>query len=184
MKIYFATSNPHKFEEMQKVLEDYGIKLEQIDIKGEEVQSYSVLAIVEHSAMRIAKKFPKPFIVEDSALQVESLNTFPGPYSSYVFKTIGPNGILRLMGGTDDRYAEFHSAIAYGEKGKLLKTIVGIAEGTISEEIRGGQGFGFDPIFVPNGSKKTFGEMTMAEKNRFSHRTKAARVLGEWLSSK
>ena len=183
MKLYFATGNPHKFAEVQNVLDDYGIELEQVDIKGDEVQSYSALAIVEHSAQRIAKEFSKPFIVEDAGLQVESLNAFPGPYSSYVFKTIGPAGIIRLLEGVESRYAEFHSAIVYGEKGKVRKRIVGIAGGIINDSLRGEHGFGFDPIFIPQGSKKTFGEMTMSEKNKFSHRAKAVRVLGEWLSS-
>lgn len=182
MKLYFATGNLNKFAEVGRVLQEYGIELKQVDIKGDEIQAYSVLAVVEDSAKKIAKKFSKPFIVEDASLQVEVLNTFPGPYSSYVFKTIGPAGILKLMEEQDDRQAEFHSAMAYGEKGKLLKRFVGVAEGTISKEIRGEEGFGFDPIFIPQGSRKTFAEMTIDEKNKFSHRGKAARVLGEWLS--
>ncbi|MBM3897804.1 MAG: XTP/dITP diphosphatase [Thaumarchaeota archaeon] len=184
MKLYFATGNPRKFAEVKQVLEEFGIELEQINIKGEEVQANNVLAVVENAANKIAKEFSKPFIVEDASLQIEVLNTFPGPYSSYVYKTIGLGGVLKLLEEVDHRYAEFHSAISYGEKGKVLKNVIGIAEGSISRKIRGVQGFGFDPIFIPQGSRKTFGEMTMVEKNRFSHRAKAARIVGEWLSSK
>ena len=182
MKLYFVTGNKYKLAEIEEVLREYEIELEQVDTKGDEIQAYTVLAVVEDSAKKIAKKFSKPFIVEDASLQVEVLSTFPGPYSSYVFKTLGPAGILKLMEGQDDRHAEFHSAMAYGENGKSAKRFVGVAEGTISKEIRGEGGFGFDPIFIPNGSRKTFAEMVMNEKNRFSHRGKAARVLGEWLS--
>lgn len=184
MKLYFATGNPHKFAEVKQVMEEFGIELERVDIKGEEIQANSVLAVVENSARRIAKEFAKPFIVEDTSLQVEALNTFPGPYSSYVYKTIGLGGILKLLEGIDDRNAEFHSAMSYGERGRVVKNVVGIAEGTISKKIRGAEGFGFDPIFIPQGNRKTFGEMSMDEKNRLSHRAKAARIVGEWLVSK
>jgi len=184
MKLYFATGNPHKFAEVRQVLEEFDIELEQVDIKGEEIQANSVLMVVESVASRIAKEFSKPFIVEDTSLQVEVLNTFPGPYSSYVYKTIGSRGLLKLLEGMDYRNAEFQSAMSYGERGKVLKNVVGIAEGTISKKVRGAEGFGFDPIFIPQGSRKTFGEMTMDEKNRLSHRAKAARIVGEWLSSK
>jgi len=184
MKLYFATGNQHKFAEVQRIMEEFSIEVEQIDLKGEEIQAYSVLAVVEDCAKKIAKKFSKPFIVEDTSLQVEFLNTFPGPYSSYVYKTIGPAGILKLLEGTEDRNAEFHSAMVYGENGRVLKSVVGIAEGAISKKIRGGKGFGFDPLFIPQGSKKTFGEMSMDEKNKFSHRARAARIVGEWLSER
>jgi XTP/dITP diphosphohydrolase len=183
MKLYFATGNPHKFAEVQQIMKEFDIELEQVDIKGEEIQANSVLVVVENAARRIAKEFSKPFIVEDTSLQVEFLNTFPGPYSSYVYKTIGPEGILKLLEGIGDRYAEFHSAMSYGARGRVLKNVVGIAEGTISKKIRGAEGFGFDPIFILQGNRKTFGEMSMGEKNRLSHRAKAARIIGEWLSS-
>ena len=99
MRLYFATGNQHKFAEVQRTMEEFSIEVEQIDLKGEEIQAYSVLAVVEDCAKKIAKKFSKPFVVEDTSLQVEFLNTFPGPYSSYVYKTIGPAGILKLLGG-------------------------------------------------------------------------------------
>ena len=184
MRLYFATGNQHKFAEVQRTMEEFSIEVEQIDLKGEEIQAYSVLAVVEDCARKIAKKFLEPFIVEDTSLQVEFLNTFPGPYSSYVYKTIGPAGILKLLEGAEDRNAEFHSAMAYGEKGRVLKCVIGIVEGTISGEPMGAEGFGFDPIFIPQSSRKTFGEMSMDEKNKFSHRAKAARIIGEWLSGR
>lgn len=184
MKLYFATGNPHKFAEVERIMKEFDIELERVDIKGEEIQANSVLMVVENAARRIAKELSKPFIVEDASLQVEFLNTFPGPYSSYVYKTIGPGGILKLLEGIDHRHAEFHSAMSYGAKGRVLKNVIGIAEGTISKKIRGVGGFGFDPIFIPQGSRKTFGEMGMDDKNKLSHRAKATRIIGEWLSSK
>jgi len=112
------------------------------------------------------------------------LKGFPGPYSSYVYRTIGFNGILKLMSDIPDRYAQFHSKVVYCAPDISLKCFQGVAEGKISNEAQGASGFGFDPIFQPlKGSTKTFGEMSAEEKSRFSHRAHALRVFAEWYRS-
>ena len=120
-------------------------------------------------------------MVEDAGLFIEALKGFPGPYSSYVYKTLGVQGILKLMEGVKRREAYFLSAIAYAEPGLEPKVFLGKVEGFIVPEARGSKGFGFDPIFQPKGSEKTFAEMGVEEKNRFSHRAKALSALAEWL---
>ena len=182
-KISLATKNMDKYEEMRNILEDYNLDLRVVDLKGTEIQAFSVLSVAEHSAKEIASKTDDAFIVEDSGIYVNSLYGFPGPYSAFVYKTIGLGGIVRLLKNREDKTAEFHSALVYGEKGKVVKSFIGICEGTVSTNLQGELGFGYDPIFIPKGKNKTFAEMELKEKNQISHRSKAARIFAEWLEN-
>ena len=116
-KISLATKNMDKYEEMRNILEDYNLDLRVVDLKGTEIQAFSVLSVAEHSAKEIASKTDDAFIVEDSGIYVNSLYGFPGPYSAFVYKTIGLGGIVRLLKNREDKTAEFHSAL---ERTKLL----------------------------------------------------------------
>jgi XTP/dITP diphosphohydrolase len=118
---------------------------------------------------------------------VDALKGFPGPYAAYVYKTISNPGLLKLMENVEDRDATFRSVIAYYHGQTAPVCFEGEASGTIvHDEIWGNlkTGFGFDPIFQPEGSKKTFAEMTIEEKNGFSHRASAVRKFAEWYRKK
>ena len=180
-KIQLATKNLDKYEEMRTILDEYELDLRVVDIKGIEIQAFSVLNVAEHSAKVIAAKTKDAFLVEDAGMYINSLYGFPGPYSSFVYKTIGLGGIVRLVKNRDDKKAEFHSALVFGENGKIIKKFVGITEGNISTNLQGDQGFGYDPIFIPKGKNKTYAEMSLGEKNQVSHRAKATRAFAEWL---
>jgi len=104
-----------------------------------------------------------PIVVEDSGLFIQALNDFPGTCSSYIHKRIGLRGILKLMKGVEDRACHYRSAVAYCEPGKEPISFFGEEKGAISEDIKGVYGFGHDPIFIPEGSKKTYGEMENCE---------------------
>ena len=124
---------------------------------------------------------------KDISLFVEALKGFPGPYAAYVYKTISNPGLLKLMENLEDREATFRSVIAYYEGRGEPVCFEGEASGKIAPgEIWGklNTGFGFDPIFVPLRSKKTFEEMTFEEKNGFSHRANAVRKFAEWYKKK
>jgi len=95
-----------------------------------------------------------------------------------VYKTIGIQGILKLLEGVENRRACFKSAVAVVLENTII-TSTGEVCGEISREPRGNQGFGFDPIFIPSGETRTFGEMSIQEKNRYSHRAKAVRSVFE-----
>lgn len=182
MSLYFATKNEGKFREAKLIFESLGLKLTMLDVDKIEIQSDSLEDIASYASRELAKQLNLKVIVEDAGLFIKSLNGFPGPYSAYTFKTIGLNGVLKLMGGVSDRYAYFLSIVAYAEPEKTVKTFQGKVEGLITYEPRGFEGFGFDPIFQPlNGNGKTFAEMTSEEKNRFSHRAKAFRKLALWI---
>ncbi len=153
-----------------------------IRVKAMEIQDENLENIAKASAIDAAKKCGLPVIVEDAGLFIEALNGFPGPYSSYVNKTIGVGGILKLMKNVKDRSAYFLSAVAfYNPDNGELKVFNGRVEGQIAEEAKGRSGFGFDPIFIPiGGDGRTFAEMGTEEKNRFSHRAMALRRFAEW----
>ncbi|MCS7116591.1 MAG: XTP/dITP diphosphatase [Nitrososphaerota archaeon] len=180
-RVYFATSNIHKFREVKSILSQYGIDVVMVKGKLLEVQSESLVKIATQSIYNALKVGTKtPLILEDSGLFIRSLNGFPGPYSSYVYRTIGLKGILKILEGVEDRYAEFKSVIAFADKFMNIKSFVGVVKGEISQEERGIYGFGFDPIFIPYHSSKTFGEMLPQEKNKYSHRAKALIKFVKW----
>ncbi|MEM1994575.1 MAG: XTP/dITP diphosphatase [Nitrososphaerales archaeon] len=181
LSIIFVTSNINKAKEIGNVLSTYDISIVVSQIKKREIQSEDIGEIARESALYAYQTLKKPLFVEDAGLFVKILNGFPGPYSSFVYKTIGVDGVLKLMFGQSNREAEFISQIAYINEEGSLKLCRGSCEGTIAEEARGCGGFGFDPIFIPKGCSKTFAEMSVVEKNMFSHRAKAARLLASML---
>jgi len=177
--IYFATGNKDKFDEARDVLKNYKIKVIMIRNKFEEIQSDDLREIARHALLKALESCRSPIIVEDAGLFVRTLKGFPGPYSSYVHRTLGIGGVIELMKGKSDREAEFRSAVAYGDS-SIIKTFEGIVKGRVILRPRGTSGFGFDPIFVPSGLKRTFAEMTLKEKNRYSHRANALKKFARW----
>lgn len=180
MKLFFLTRNKGKLKEAKMTLMGFGIKVEQLDGDRIEIQSDDLCEIALYSVKHVDTE-NLPVIVEDAGLFIEALNGFPGPYSSYVYKTIGCRGILKLMEGREDRRARFKSAVAYFD-GKVAKVFLGEVVGSIAYEEKGHKGFGFDPIFIPAGHNETFAEMGLKKKVQISHRAKALKALGIWLS--
>ncbi len=178
MKVIFITSNEGKFREAKSIGEKYGIEVEWLKEEYLEPQGNDLKEIAKKSAELLAERIKKPFFIEDSGLFIPALKGFPGPYSSYVFKTIGNEGILKLMEGIEDRKAYFLAVVAFFDGEKVL-TFEGRVDGTIATEMRGDKGFGFDPIFEYDG--RTFAEMG-DEKNEVSHRRKALEKLFKYLS--
>jgi len=181
--IFFATNNFHKFNEARRVLAQHKIAVGMLRVKALEIQSDSLSDIAQSSAIDAFERCHLPIIVEDAGLFVDVLNGFPGPYAAYVYKTVGNVGLLKLMGKVAYRKAVFKSAIAYYDGHGAPVCFEGEAAGKITNEERmgnGKSGFGFDPIFQPSGSAKTFAEMAIEEKNGFSHRANAVRKFAEW----
>lgn len=152
------------------------------DIKKLEIQADSLEEIALFAAESLSRDLNVDFFIEDAGLFIDALNGFPGPYSNFAYKTIGCRGILKLMNGISKRDAEFRSVIVLRYKG-LIKIFKGVCKGRISNDIRGNFGFGFDPIFIPEGSLKTFGEMNMEEKNEYSHRAKAIKLMIDFIKT-
>ena len=172
--LFFVSSNIHKYQEAKKILDSFGINLGFFKSNLEEIQSNSIKDIALNKAKNAFSKCKKPLIVEDDGLFINSLKGFPGPYSSYVFKTIGNKGILDLL--KQNRTAKFISVIVYCDE-KTLKSFNAKLDGTVSKNQKG-KGWGYDPIFIPKNSKKTFGELN--NKNELSHRYKALKKFSNW----
>ena len=166
--IYFITGNKHKFTEAQAIIPE----LKRLDLDLLEIQELDLRKIIE-------AKLPKNrtlIVVEDVSLEIQDLNGLPGPLIKWFIKSIGPKGIYNLAPNSKAK------AIAMlGYKSNTISFFEGVVEGTIVAP-RGKNGFGFDPIFQPDGSDKTFGEMTRDEKARFSHRAKAFHKLKKFLT--
>ena len=183
-RIYFATTNKDKFLEAESIVKEYGIQLIFLGRRGIEIQSGSIEEIVRQSVLAVSTSIKVPAVSEDAGLFIDALKGFPGPYSSFVFKTLGCSGVLRLLEGSSNREARFMSYVAYCEPNTDPVCFSGVSEGTIAEEARGAEGFGFDPIFIPSGTNtKTFAEMSRVEKGKHSHRAQAFRRFAGWLAA-
>ena len=172
--LFFVSSNNHKYLEAKNILDTFGIKLGFFKLNLEEIQSNSLHEIALKKAKDAYSKFRKPVIIEDDGLFIDSLRGFPGPYSSYVFKTVGNKGILNLL--KNNRKAKFVSIITYCDK-TISKSFDAKLDGTISKSQKG-KGWGYDPIFIPHNLKKTFAEIN--NKNELSHRFKALKKFSNW----
>jgi len=176
--IYFATTNKHKLKEVREILAP--LRVEQADIEAPEPRSDSFQEVAEFKARYAWEKFRKPLIVEDAGIAISALKEFPGPFSAYVFGKIGNEGILRLMDGKKDRTAKFISVISYLKESSAPVSFIGELKGQISQEIRGENGFGYDPIFIPESHTETMGEMPQNEKNNISHRRQSLEKFISW----
>jgi non-canonical purine NTP pyrophosphatase (RdgB/HAM1 family) len=177
MDIYFITSNKGKLEEVRAIT---GMDIRSKSIEIEEIQDVSVENVVKDKAVKAYSKIHKPVIVEDTGLYIKALNGFPGALVKWLVGAIGPKGICRIIGKYNNRSAYAETRIAFYD-GKTLKTFSGRIYGRISGSPIGANGFGWDPIFIPSGQRKTFAQMGASEKNEISHRRKAALKLKEFL---
>jgi len=158
-----------------------GIPIEHFSFKHNEIRSDSVEEIAAEAVSAAYSQLGKPVFVEDTGLFIDTLNGFPGTYSAWAAKKIGSTGIMKLMQGEENRTAYFKTCIAL-MNGKSTKIFSASCAGSIATESRGESGFGYDPIFVPEGYDKTFAE-SIGLKNKLSHRYKSLLLLSEYLLS-
>ena len=173
--VFFASSNENKFREARDVLSKFGINLQFLKSNLVEIQSDNLEEIAQHKASQAFSLCSKPVIIEDDGLFIKSLKGFPGPYSSFVFNTIGNKGILKLV--LTNRKASFLSVIAYCEKQDDVMLFDASVSGKISKRSYGTK-WGYDPIFIPDGQVKTFSRLK--EKNIISHRYLALKKFANW----
>jgi XTP/dITP diphosphohydrolase len=183
-EIYLLTGNLGKLKEIRRWMDPLGIEVKLLKGDFIETQVDTLEEVIHFGVEHLVEKegIDVPFIKDDSGLFIEALNGFPGVYSSYFHRTVGNDGILRLMSGKEDRSAVFKTVIGLHLPGKGLSMFTGECHGTITKDIRGKQGFGYDPIFIPDGERRTFAEMSVEEKNSISHRIMAIRRLVDFIS--
>lgn len=188
LQLIFATNNAHKVEEIQAAIGDkiQVISLKQAGIDIDIPEPHDTLAANATEKSRTIQALTGGnCFSEDTGLEVDALNGEPGVKSARYAgedKAFDKNidKLLTKLGNTDHRTARFHTVISLLWKGEEF-LFEGVCEGTIIHERKGKQGFGYDPVFVPAGSTRTFAEMTMEEKGQFSHRKKAADQLVSFL---
>ena len=178
---YFASSNAHKFEEVQRILSNLGVNISLFKTTLEEIQSDSLSIIAKRKAIDAYTKAEKPVIIEDDGLFIDSLHGFPGPYSSYIYNTIGNKGIMRLLENIETRDAKFVAVIAYCNGVDTVQLFESSISGKISSAIEEG-GWGYDPIFIPNGESKTYANVP--NKDRLSHRSSSLKKFVDWFMHK
>ncbi|HEV8360778.1 MAG TPA: XTP/dITP diphosphatase [Candidatus Thermoplasmatota archaeon] len=182
MRLAFVTGNAHKAREAQAALKPLGIDVAQRAIPHPEIQADTLEEVARERARFLQGHLDEPFIVDDAGLFVDALNGFPGVYSAYVNKTLGWQGVLKLLEGQPNRAARFEAVIAYMEPSLASPFLhKGVCAGRIVEAARGAQGFGFDPIFAAEDHDRTFAELTIDEKTNLSHRGRALAALARWL---
>jgi len=186
IQFLLATRNQHKTREFAQLLgENFTVRdltsktdLPAIVESGATFEENAVL-----KAVTISRIFPHEIVVaDDSGLEVEALGGAPGIFSA---RYAGENAsdrrnvekLLRELQDARDRSARFYCVIALAKNGQLMTTVAGEVAGTITKSPRGENGFGYDPIFVPNEFSETFAELTSETKNKISHRAQAAAAL-------
>ena len=179
-KLFFASSNENKFQEAERILTNLGVKVNFSKTTLEEIQSSSLSEIAEQKAISAYELIQKPVIIEDDGLFIDSLNGFPGPYSSYVYDTIGNKGIMNLLENSEFRDAKFVSIIAYLGGSDGVKLFESSIPGKISSVIEKG-GWGYDPIFIPDGESKTYANVS--DKDKLSHRAASLKKFSSWYLS-
>ncbi|MEM0057206.1 MAG: RdgB/HAM1 family non-canonical purine NTP pyrophosphatase [Candidatus Geothermarchaeota archaeon] len=179
-RIGFVTENMNKFLEAKHIMQTYSIDLRWIPVSVKEVQSDSLEEIILHKVIMLVDVVDCPFIVEDTGLFIDALNGFPGPYASYVYNKLGLEYILKLLSDVHNRSATFVSVGALVLNRRIVKLFKSTLRGQISKEKMGQYGFGYDPIFIPEGTYKTLAQMSLEEKNKTSHRGKLFRKIASF----
>ncbi len=179
MKLKVITSNPGKVAEYQKSFDDLGIVMEHTKVPYDEVQTSELEEVVAKGLEELRSEGLSNFIIDDSGLFVDALGGFPGVYSAYVQKTLGNKGVLKQMEGITDRRAQFKCCIGCDIDGETI-IVTGTCDGEILFEEKGTEGFGYDPIFTPDG-EKSFAEIDIEKKNEISHRGNAVKLFREKL---
>ncbi|MCL4325601.1 MAG: XTP/dITP diphosphatase [Candidatus Thermoplasmatota archaeon] len=175
----FITGNGNKASEINDILHQYGINIIQKNLSIDEIQSDDIREVAKKKISGIPASMDFA-IIEDSGIFINALNGFPGVYSSYIYNTIGLNGILKLMANIENRNAYFISIITLKFDKKII-LFEGMVKGRIGEKIKGNNNFGYDPIFIPDGNDKSYAELSLHEKSMTSHRKIAAEKLGEYI---
>lgn len=174
MTLYFITGNKGKFEEAKSILGN----IEQLDIELPEIQEIDARKIIRVKLLEALNHKKGEFFVEDTSLYLDCLKGLPGPLIKWFLKTIGNEGLYKITEKLGNNRAEAKTIIGYA-KDREIHFFEGSANGKIVSPK--GTGFGWDPIFQPDGFSKTFGEMSKDEKNQISMRRMALNKLKDYL---
>jgi len=191
-KLLLATGNSHKVFEIQALFGDSlsVISLRDLGYSGDIPENQPTLeGNAREKAEWVFQRYGLPCLADDTGLEVAALGGRPGVYSArYAGETdkafqSGANiaKLLKEMSGITDRTARFRTVLAYADPQGVIRFFEGTVCGKIAETSGGSAGFGYDPVFIPEGFTQSFAEMTPEEKNEISHRGRAIQAFAEWL---
>ena len=191
MTLIFATHNQNKYIEIQSLLND-GIQLKNLEDLGCHEDIPETASTIEGNSLLKAQfvwdKYGISCFADDTGLEIDFLNGEPGVYSAR-YAGIPKNDdanihkVLLNLNNSNERKARFKTVITLVMRGDIYK-FTGIVDGVIGKNKKGVNGFGYDPIFYPENNLKTFAEMTLEEKNKYSHRARAFKQLKDFLHLK
>jgi non-canonical purine NTP pyrophosphatase (RdgB/HAM1 family) len=185
MILNFVTTNKHKFEEAQQILNAFGVRLKQLDIEYEENHDTDIEEIAVCAARKLSGELGVPLVVEDTGLYFNAYPKFPGALPKFVFDCLGYRGIFKLL-AREDRKAYFKTVVAYCEPGGQPVRFSGIMRGELTEKVFNEDldAMPYDRIFIPAGERVTVSDMSLKKKNSYSQRGKAFNQLGKYLAKK
>ncbi len=168
-----VTGNEGKRREVERLL---GGSVESVGIDLPEVQSLDLLEVLEGKADEAWRRLQRPLVVEETGLELVALNGFPGPLVKWMLEAVGAEGIARTGLALGESGIAARCALLYTD-GQRRVVAEGITRGRLVLPGRGDGGFGWDPVFEPEGETKTYGELRPEEKDRIGHRGRAWRAL-------
>lgn len=179
MELTFITGNAAKAEQLGRHL-DHPVAHKKLDLP--EIQSLDLREVVEHKAREAYSHIHSPVLVEDTSLVFTALGQLPGPLIKWFLTELDNDGLSKLLNNYEDRSCV--AEVCFGlYDGHELKTFEGKARGTVATTPRGEKGFGWDPVFIPEGHEKTWGEMDPEEQKETSMRRIALKKLEAHLRS-
>ncbi|XOB42591.1 MAG: RdgB/HAM1 family non-canonical purine NTP pyrophosphatase [Candidatus Nealsonbacteria bacterium] len=176
MQLYFITSSENKIKEVEDIL---GFEVDKILLDINEIQTLKIEEVVKDKAKRAFEQVKKPVMVEDTGFYIEAWQGFPGALIKWILKTLGNEGLCLAFQEKNRTVTAKTSICLYN--GKEAKIFTGEIKGQIPEKPRGEGGFGWDPIFQPEGYNKTFAEMSQEEKDSMSMRKIALNKMKQFL---
>lgn len=181
-ELTFVSGNKKKAEEVSRILP---VPIEVVEIELDEIQELDAEKVVIHKLNQAYEIVKKPVIVDDVSFEIAVWNGFPGPLIKWLLHASGGDNasvMLKMLEGVTDRRVIAKLAIGFHD-GKEPRIFIGECAGTVATEIRGENGFGWDPVFIPDGGSLTFAEMDPVEKDKISHRGRALKKLRDFLDA-
>jgi inosine triphosphate pyrophosphatase len=177
MSLYFITGNRGKFSEVKEIIPD----IVQLEIDLPEIQDLDARIVIKEKLLEATKHESGEFIVEDTSLSFDALGGLPGPLCKWFLKATGNEGLFNISQKLGNDSAQVKVILGYINNEKQIQFFERVLQGRIVTPV-GDNGFGWDPIFQPDGYEKTFAEMTQEEKNQISMRKIAADKLKNYLN--
>lgn len=177
----FITGNLNKVQQLSNWLD---FPLDHVKLDIHEIQSVDLTEVVVEKAKLAYAQIKKPVIVDDTALTFHALGKLPGPFIKFFQNELGLDGCCKILEAYKDRKAT--ATVMYGVTfdGLTVETFMGMTSGTIAPAPKGELGYGWDPIFIPDGLSSTYAEMTQDEVKSYSPRAKAIELLRDFLNEK